>query len=476
MARVLDSHLASLTHMTLFNATGIGVSGPLPLGLEVLTRLEVFDVSGNALTGALPAGLQEWTALRVFRASTNQLAGPLPESLGTWVALQDFVVGENRFSGSLPASVGNWTELQRAALESNTLSGALPTGVLAWTKLRELRLASNRFSGPLVAGYGAKWTKLVKFEIQENEFSGALEPEIGGWSDLKLFRIDKNAFTGSLPLGAPGVTEKGCACARNWTQTRTVDSATVVFECTTYCCNADQSAANRTCAVVDPACEGQTMGVCTADNGANWPAMTQFRVDNNLLSGPLDTNIRAWTKLQVLDARSNAFTGTFPALQAGDWPELKELSVSLNSIGGAFPAALTNCTKLRRVLLASNRFAGALPSSLAGWEAPEEVDLSDNALSGAFPEFAWGKLEILRAAGNAFTGTCCKPDTNLSAPVLRVFDISTPPDQENSWKTPRNLIRVLTSKRFTEIILRSAALLPKAGKLYKNVFTFGKRT
>nr|XP_018683507.1 PREDICTED: receptor-like protein kinase HAIKU2 [Musa acuminata subsp. malaccensis] len=105
-----------------------------------------------------------------------------------------------------------------------------------------------------------------------------------------------------------------------------------------------------------------------------------------------------------IDLTSAGISGEIPFDSLCRLPSLSALSLGYNGLHGAISDDLWNCTGLRRLDLAFNHLAGAVPD-LAPLDKLQVLNLSDNAITGAFP---WSSLagltdlEVLSVGDNPF--------------------------------------------------------------------------
>ncbi|XP_030461329.2 receptor-like protein EIX1 [Syzygium oleosum] len=146
-------------------------------------------------------------------------------------------------------------------------------------------------------------------------------------------------------------------------------------------------------------------------------------VSKNRLEGELLKNMSNFCNLQVLNLRSNKFSGRISdtkdgALicqrsymktidvsgnnfsghlpnQFGNFKDLKFLDLSRNAISGPIPATVGQLSSLRKLDLSSNKLSGNIPESIGRLSNLEVMDISDNQLDGVVSELHFANLTSL---------------------------------------------------------------------------------
>ncbi|XP_043706139.1 putative kinase-like protein TMKL1 isoform X2 [Telopea speciosissima] len=128
------------------------------------------------------------------------------------------------------------------------------------------------------------------------------------------------------------------------------------------------------------------------------------------LSGEIPREIGEFSSLQSIYLGVNSLKGNIP-LELGYSPSLSDVDLSSNSLNGFFPPSIWNlCDGLVSLRLQGNNLCGplpepALPNSTCA--SLQVLDLSDNKLSGEFPEFVtqFHALKELDLANNSLSGS-----------------------------------------------------------------------
>lgn len=125
---------------------------------------------------------------------------------------------------------------------------------------------------------------------------------------------------------------------------------------------------------------------------ANWygvtvsgGSVTGLELAENLLSGPITTQLSSLSGLQKLYLDSNQLTGTIPP-DLGNLTNLQHLKLNSNQLSGPVPTTLGNLANLIMLNLSNNQLSGTIPLELLGLVNLQELNLSGNQLSGTIPE------------------------------------------------------------------------------------------
>ncbi|KAL3730886.1 hypothetical protein ACJRO7_027846 [Eucalyptus globulus] len=148
-------------------------------------------------------------------------------------------------------------------------------------------------------------------------------------------------------------------------------------------------------------------------------------VSRNRLEGELLKNMSIFCNLQVLNLRSNEFSGTISDIKdgaltcgqsymktidvsgnnfsghipnkIGNFKNLEFLDLSWNSISGPIPASVGQLSSLRKLYLSSNKLSGNVPESIGRLSNLEVIDIRNNQLDGIVSELHFVNLTCLIA-------------------------------------------------------------------------------
>ena len=123
------------------------------------------------------------------------------------------------------------------------------------------------------------------------------------------------------------------------------------------------------------------------DGGSN---VTELRLENNGLSGPIPSALEDLTQLYALDLSDNNLTGAIPE-RLGELTKLDLLRLGNNQLGGIIPESLGSLTLLHDFVLADNQLTDRIPATFGNLTNLSIIDLSSNQLTEQIPDI-WGGL------------------------------------------------------------------------------------
>ncbi|OAY83707.1 putative LRR receptor-like serine/threonine-protein kinase [Ananas comosus] len=347
-----------------------GISGIADLSVFAnLTMLVKLSMADNNFSGSLPANLGDLRSLKYLDVSNNGFSGQLPEGVGKLQSLQNLSLAGNDFSGPLPDSIGGLSSLQSLDLSRNSFSGPLPDFLKSLRSLVSLNLSYNAFTKEIPSGLGMIST-LEYVDMSWNQLDGSVDWKFLVESSVIHVDFSGNSLTTANPKELKALAE--------------------ISETVKYL----NLSNNQLSGTLIDGVELSTFG-----------RLKVLDLSNNQLSGDLP-GFNYVYDLEVLRLGNNAFTGFVPSgLLKDNTLVLSELDLSANNLSGS-------CTTLD---LSSNQFGGNL-SVIAKWANDlEYIDLSQNQLTGSFPE-------VLNLSGNRFNGSF--PDDLGSLTGLQVLDLS----------------------------------------------------
>lgn len=154
--------------------------------------------------------------------------------------------------------------------------------------------------------------------------------------------------------------------------------------------------------------------------------LTNLKLGQNFLTGPISSGIGNLTRMQYLDFGVNAFYGSLPK-ELGKLTDLLLLGLGANNFSGPLPSEIGNLQKLEQLYIDSSGVSGPIPPSFANLQNLQQLWASDNELTGSVPEFIgnWSQLQNLRLEGNAFVGPIPSALSTLTALTeLRISGLS----------------------------------------------------
>lgn len=394
------------------------IAGPIPTTfINFVPDLTTLDLSRNHLIGEIPAELGNLANLQILFLPGNQLTGEIPPELGNLDNLAFLELRDNQLTGKIPTQLGKAANLTFLYLSNNRLTGGLPSELGNLANLRFLYVSDNQLSGELPASLG-NLSNLTGLDIRNSQLSGCVPTPLReqldfGYSDLgglpfcdaeteELPDTDRTVLSGLYTaLGGPRWDRKD-----NW-----LGDAPIRFW---YGVTTDS--------------DGRLTGLDLSNNGLSGRLPTRF----GSLLNVSDSDLR----LEELDLSGNQLTGPIPPTLISLFPNLTKLDLSGNQLSGEIPAELGNLAKLTSLDLSDNELFGEIPSHLSsldglaeceeigeraltrdaledfskfagGMVSLQELDLSDNTLSGEIPPMLCSLtiLEVLDLGHNRLTGT-----------------------------------------------------------------------
>lgn len=126
--------------------------------------------------------------------------------------------------------------------------------------------------------------------------------------------------------------------------------------------------------------------------------------------------------LTVLLAANASVAGGLPSCLLQDGSSLEVLDLSANALSGAFPSVAAP-TALWSLDVSSNQLSGNVPSTLLdASDQLRSVDLSSNVLAGSLPPVPASSILTFNASHNAFSGSV--PDSVAAHATLTTYDVS----------------------------------------------------
>ncbi|KAG6493712.1 hypothetical protein ZIOFF_048706 [Zingiber officinale] len=359
----VPNFLSNFSSLSVLVLDSCGLQGYLPESLFRLRNLTVLDVSNNPmLSGHLPE-FSVASALEILLLSATNFSGVLPESTGNLKALSKLQLSNCSFSGSIPPSMANLTQMIHLDLSLNSFSGVIPP-TDQWSKIADINLSHNNLTGK-IPSFSSKdgFGNLKKIDMRNNSLSGPIPVSLFTLPSLQVLYLSQNMFSGPL---------------KNF-----------------------QNAS---------------------------PSLTTVDVSDNSLEGPVPESLFNLSGLKVLSLASNNFDGMLDIDQFWKLRNLSNLDLSNNMlkiterVNGLSNSSFPKISTLKLVSCNLEK----IPAFLQNLRGISYLDLSNNSIPDAIPEWIWsignGNLDYLNLSYNLFTSVE-GPPANLSTPSLMILDL-----------------------------------------------------
>ncbi|XP_021299143.1 receptor-like protein 12 isoform X2 [Herrania umbratica] len=365
----ISSRLVSLS---LFNCN---LSGHFPVEVFLLPKMQSINISRNGnVNGQLPEFPLNCT-LQVLSLRGTSFSGKLPESLGNLKFLTILDLCGCNFFGQVPSAIANLTNLVKLKLCSNNFSGLIPpfhrSGV---PNLEYLDLQWNHFSGPVHSSIFTLLS-LNTLYLGSNQLVGKIDEfPNASCSLLQNLDLSHNYLSGSISkliIQFPRL--EGLGISYNNVGSLKLDMFSQLKNLRyLYLFNMSLSIGSDNKSVTFPQLEELSLRFCN---------LTEF-----------PEFIKTQDKLVYLDLSNNQIRGFVP-----NWlwkSTLQGLDLSFNAIDfpKQFPRGDANSSipMLRWLALRSCNIS-TFPEILKSQDNLEDLDLSNNKISGAVPHWVWKK-------------------------------------------------------------------------------------
>ncbi|KAH1046960.1 hypothetical protein J1N35_037744 [Gossypium stocksii] len=303
--------------------------------------------------------------LSVLSMSNCDLNGHFPAEFFLLPKMQRIHISWNsRLMGQLPEFTINNT-LEVLSLQYSNFSGSIPASIANLSNLVELDLSGNNFNGSIPPFHRSGVPNLASLDLSQNQLSGSIPSSLFTLSTLQTLSLGYNSFSDyQLKLDM----------FFQFSNLRLLDLSNM------------------------------SLLIGSHNKSRTFPQLETLRLSScNLTEFP--EFIKSQNKLTDLSLSNNRIHGLVP-----NWlwkSTLKELGLSSNAIDipNQFPFDDANSSfpMLRRLFLASCNIR-TFPAFLKSQESLEALDLSNNQISGAVPNWVWKKsLQYLDLSNNSLT-------------------------------------------------------------------------
>lgn len=400
----IPAELGALARLDTLDLFDTGVSGTIPPSLGDLGSLQRLTVGWNRLSGPIPAEMGRLDNATYMNFSRNELTGTIPPELGDLDSIELLSVSRNNLNGTIPPELGRLATLERLYLYDNQLTGEIPPVLGQLSHLDLLWIHQNRLTGPIPDEF-ANLTALEQLRAYENGLSGPIPSFLGGFP-LRILYLHDNALSGGIPSEIGRIsTLAGLTLSGNRELVGLLPRSLLEieylewlwFENTGLCAQIDGEFQQWLQAVPDVADAECDPGEIERLALAEFHEMTGGTSWNNRSAWVSDMDVGDWHGVTSEGGR------------------VVNLSLPDNGLSGPLPAEIANLEELRVVDLSDNDLSGAFPEAATGLTALTELRVDGNAaLEGALP-FGLRRLEQLRVLDFGGTGLCASPSANFQA-------------------------------------------------------------
>ncbi|KAI2508081.1 hypothetical protein MHU86_6373 [Fragilaria crotonensis] len=453
------------------------------------SALRELHVAGNQLNGTIPPELYDLSNLQYLFMGNNLLSGTIASEIGQMVALKELSLSNNMLTGQLPSDIGSLSSLSRLALNLNSLSGNLPLTFNNLTALTTLLLEEQedrKFSGSLISF--SSNTALETISLNDNDFSGTIPSDFLALVSLDAqvrVYLQRNRIGGTVPSSLNRLSDFFIDLADNeivrikdvcqnpgWMDGNVSNYGcdAILCEPGTFSGEGKQISPSTKCTSCPGLTDAPFFGAtdCTSHkqgnaterdilielydnlNGTNWADQTNWNSDEDhctwfgivcdgdhvseinlefnglvaisdvstLVFGlanlvkldlkgneiPLDlTEIPSSSKLRILMLSSTGLQSLDGIANAND---LRRLHLTDNALSGTFPEELFMLTELRTLYLSFNAFTGTIPDRISKFTSLEEFYAYGNKFNGTLPGESISNLSNLQVfvVANNFLG------------------------------------------------------------------------
>ncbi|KAH9678449.1 Receptor-like protein 14 [Citrus sinensis] len=342
----LTSGFANLTNLKILDLSGCGIT--TLQGVCELKNLSEFILRGINIKGHLPDCLKNLSHLKVLDISYNQLSGTLPSAITTLTSLEYLALLDNNFEGTfLLNSLANHSKLEVLLLSSRTNMLSVKTeNFLPTFQLKVLGLPNYNLK--VIPSFLLHQYDLKLLDLSGNNLVG----DFPTWvlrnnTKLEALFLTNNSFTGNLQL--PKTKHD-------------------------FLHHLDVSNNNLT-------------GKLPEDMGIILQKLLYIDMSDNRFEGYLPSSIGEMKALIFLRLPKNNFSGELPAPLLTGCISLGLLDLSGNNFYGQIFPKYMNLTQLEFLYLENNKFSGKIEEGLSNSNELNELDISNNLLSGHIPHW-----------------------------------------------------------------------------------------
>uniref|UniRef100_M1C655 Uncharacterized protein n=1 Tax=Solanum tuberosum TaxID=4113 RepID=M1C655_SOLTU len=425
--RVFGSQMGAIEFPSLKNR-----SAPIGFGtLTGLRNLQRLYLSSNDFNSTIFSSLKHLPSLKHLDLKNNDIVGKIETSDIIALSNLEFLdLRRNNFEGFVTTKGSRrMSSLRNIRLGSSKSNS---TNILQSLKsFSSLKRLSYEYSDLSASSTTYGWCELKN--IQEvalivNSFEGTVPSCLGNLTSLRWLSLDGNRFTGNIasyPLWRTLTSLEYLDISFNQFEVPLSFSQFVNNSKLTYL-NVGYNTITRDVEFKNwiPNFQLQLFVIRGCINLQKLPSFLHYQHDLRVLSidkNQLPGKFPTWllennTRLAGFYARDNAFIGPWK-LPSSSHLCLEELDVSNNKLSGRVPANISSAfPKLNLLNMSQNLLEGPIPSDIGGFHLVT-LDISHNLLSGGVPSdlaVSSPLLSYLRLSNNRLSGTIFPKDIRPS--------------------------------------------------------------
>ena len=384
--------------------------GYIPSEIGELTDLEYLDLSDNDLFWDIPPSIGNMLQLRSIRLSDNQLTGVVQSEIGNLSMLQSLHLDNNNLSGCYHSNLqnlkadfdsvfvagndlGDWAAFYLGDVNRCCFNSKEEFAVIA---LFESVVASGfddddgcMFTNEpcLQPGINCSGGVVTGIDFSDQGYSGFLPRQLKDLTFLRNFNIANNNFSNRFFVFSTYYTPLPKIGGNNL-ESLDLSGNSFYYDYNTF----------------------PHLGLYTFLNSmSDLKSLTYLNMSQNLMSGiDFDFINDNFTRLQTLDCHGNntEFGNQFVGLNFSNLTSLFDLDLSDNLIEGPIPSEIEDMSQLVHLNLSNNQFSGEIPRGIGELNFLTTIDFNDNIISGEIPKSIGdlSNLSTLRLAHNDLVG------------------------------------------------------------------------
>jgi Leucine-rich repeat (LRR) protein len=399
----LDDTLWSLENLTEVVFADTRMDGSISPSIGLATKLEKLDLSFQKLFGTIPPEIGLCKSLRHIRLTNTALSGLMPPELSDLSNLQYLALSGSQIQGILPKSFSKLTRISSISIAGCQILSDIPDSWANLTSLVQLDLSLNRLFGT-IPNFPAN---LKRINLSNNLLTGSIPPQI--LATANRVDLSQNHLSGTIPST---ITENP------WLESLGLSSNELTGELPTFSRAMEQPS-------------GPQVRLSLSNNDFSGYVPYQYgrmffralKLANNRLNGTFSLLSHPDNNIQLLDISNNQFEGTMPTKFASRILEV--LFMSNNRFEGTIPRMPSSLVAFKA---SHNQLKGDISRFFgSGHRNMRILDLSHNKFEGPLPDFSETQLSHLSLAHNAYSGPIYSFPTVGSPPVvanLQELDLS----------------------------------------------------